>query len=435
MQLELIQVEDSREEDCYASCVLPSGLPSSAPHHAYRHQHSLKIDTSTIVRRKSTLQQSPSPNKTPLPFRAPPKTATIGHFRTIYSSRKQGAPSEAALGQSKPKVQRQSESPNRKTLYWQNWLIEGRQSGTLPRSLTAQREPLPQVTAAAYAVVMGEEVRVGHNETVRREIASLTKIMTAYTVISLCHSYGIRLREQYVPVHPQASFMEGTSANLRSDEQFLVIDLLYGLLLPSGNDAGVALAQFFGKFLSFKFAQDGGKQGDFSPRAAERFAEFKEFYDMEYQRDSIRLFVFEMNKHSMALGLKDTHFANPTGLSNSRNYSTARDVGLLTAHCLNNQLMREIFKKKTYVCQAVNPKLSTSREVTWKNTNKHLYQFRECIGAKTGITPAAGPCLSSAYRVLRSEVVVVVLGCSSIEDRYEDARAIYKWSRKNLAFK
>lgn len=50
--------------------------------------------------------------------------------------------------------------------------------------------------------------------------------------------------------------MEGTSANLRIDEEFLIIDLLYGLLLPSGNDAGVALAQYFGKFLSFKFTKD-----------------------------------------------------------------------------------------------------------------------------------------------------------------------------------
>lgn len=100
------------------------------------------------------------------------------------------------------------------------------------------------------------EVLVQQNQCDQREIASLTKIMTAYTVVCICNTYGIKIREEKVMIHQQASFMEGTSANLRVGEQLLIIDLLYGLLLPSGNDAGVALAQFFGKFLSFKFAKD-----------------------------------------------------------------------------------------------------------------------------------------------------------------------------------
>ena len=80
--------------------------------------------------------------------------------------------------------------------------------------------------------------------------------MTAYTVVNICNTYGIKMKEQKIAIHQQASWMNGTSADLRTDEEFYIMDLLYGLLLPSGNDAGVALAQYFGKFLSFKLTKD-----------------------------------------------------------------------------------------------------------------------------------------------------------------------------------
>jgi hypothetical protein len=93
----------------------------------------------------------------------------------------------------------------------------------------------------------------------------------------------------------------------------------------------------------------------------QKFMSFKDFYDSNYQRESIKLFVFEMNKNSQRVGLKDTHFANPTGLSNSKNYSTARDMAVLTSHCLKNHLMREIFRKKVYTCEVSNQKLAYTR--------------------------------------------------------------------------
>jgi serine-type D-Ala-D-Ala carboxypeptidase (penicillin-binding protein 5/6) len=162
--------------------------------------------------------------------------------------------------------------------------------------------------------------------------------MTAYTVITICNTYGIKMREQKISIHQQASWMNGTTANLKVDEEFYIIDLLYGLLLPSGNDAGVALAQYFGKFLSFKLTKD--EESEEIEKLMERFDSYKEFYDTEYQMDSIKLFVFEMNKNGYKIGLKNTQFANPTGLSNSKNFSTARDIATLTSHCLKNHLLR-----------------------------------------------------------------------------------------------
>lgn len=80
--------------------------------------------------------------------------------------------------------------------------------------------------------------------------------MTAFTVINICNSFGIKIRETWIKIDKSAAMMEGTSANLRIGEQILVIDLLYGLMLPSGNDAGVALAEYFGKYLSYYYSND-----------------------------------------------------------------------------------------------------------------------------------------------------------------------------------
>lgn len=156
--------------------------------------------------------------------------------------------------------------------------------------------------------------------------------------------------------------MEGTSANLRIGEEVLVIDLLYGLMLPSGNDAAIALAMYFGKFLSFTFSHEhlyNGEDGESSNM--DRFSAYKEFYDSEYCEDSIKLFVFEMNKNCQKIGLKKTNFTNPTGLGDPKSYSTAHDIACLISFCMRNHLLRSIFKKKNYVCESRNLKMACTR--------------------------------------------------------------------------
>ena len=99
---------------------------------------------------------------------------------------------------------------------------------------------------------------------------------------------------------------------------------------------------------------------------------------------------------------------------------------------MKNHLMRNIFKKKIYTCEARNEKLAASRQIEWRNTNKHLFNIRDCIGVKTGITPGAGPCLSTAYRVMGRELIIVLLNSKSLEDRYVDAEKIFKYTRNML---
>ena len=232
-----------------------------------------------------------------------------------------------------------------------------------------------------------------------------------------------------MPIHAKAANMEGTSACLRTGEEVLIIDLLYGLMLPSGNDAGTALAQYFGKLMSFKLVNDNDCH-DNNSNLAEKWTEWKEFYDSEYDGESIQLFVFEMNQITNQLGLKDTKFANPTGLTNKESYSTASDMAKLTTICLKNHLLRQVVRRKAYRCEIKNEKMSYTREVIWKNTNRLLFKVRECIGIKTGITPGAGPCLSTAFRVGHREVVIVVLNCATLIDRYEDTEKIYRYCRR-----
>lgn len=154
--------------------------------------------------------------------------------------------------------------------------------------------------------------------------------------------------------------MEGTSANLTSGDSLSILDLLYGLLLPSGNDAGIALAQYFGKFLSFNTKSNAL----LIIKAEDNINTFEEqanFYDSEYRNESIDLFVFEMNKNSFKMGLKKTKFRNPTGLNNANNYSTANDLALLTSFCLKNHVLRAILKRKVYKCTLKNEKMGTNR--------------------------------------------------------------------------
>ena len=132
------------------------------------------------------------------------------------------------------------------------------------------------------------------------------------------------------------------------------------------------------------------------------------------------------------MGLKNTRFNNPTGLTDDTNVSTAEDMCKLISFCLKNHLLRSIFKKKLYICESKNFKFAQSRQIEWKNTNKHLFTIKDCLGVKTGITPGAGPCLSTAYRIMGRELIVVVLNSQSLEHRYTDCENVYKYTRSVL---
>ena len=193
------------------------------------------------------------------------------------------------------------------------------------------------------------------NANERSLIASTTKIMTALVVCQQCNVLD------RVKIPAEAVGIEGSSMYLTEGEVLTVQELLYGLMLRSGNDAAVALAIYCGG-------------------TVEGFAEL-------------------MNDKARELGLQDTHFVNPNGLDAPDHYSTARDLAVLTRYAMADPIF----------ARTVGAKTITVGDRVMTNHNKLLWQLEGCEGVKTGFTKAAGRILvSSASREGRRLICVTI---------------------------
>lgn len=260
----------------------------------------------------------------------------------------------------------------------------------------------PFVTAKAWAVADGKtgELLWGSQEAAPRAIASTTKIMTAWVVLQLAAA-DPKVLDETATISERADKTGGSTANVGAGERFSVRDLLHGLLLPSGNDAAVALAEHFGP----RFAPGEGT-GD-APKA-----------------DAVELFVAEMNRRAKALKLAETSYLDPHGLG--ANLSSARDLVRLTWTALQDPLFRASVQTREHRCKATLPD-GTAREVVWKSSNQ-LLDVAGYDGIKTGTTSAAGACLVCSGRRGQDHLLVVVLGASATEARYTDARNLFRWA-------
>lgn len=203
----------------------------------------------------------------------------------------------------------------------------------------------------------------------RALIASTTKIMTAMVVLEQAAG---RLEEP-VEIPAEAAGIEGSSMYLRAGETVTVEDLLYGMMLSSGNDAAAALAL--------------------------------------HTAGSIEAFAAMMNEKARALGLRDTHFANPNGLDSQENYATARELARITQAALRTPGFREIVSTRSH----------QAGERLLVNHNKLLWQYDGAIGVKTGFTKKAGRILvGAAQRNGRTLISVTI----SDPDDWRDHRAM-----------
>ncbi len=203
---------------------------------------------------------------------------------------------------------------------------------------------VPSTSALSHILIDGDTGRIlAEKDSHRRSlIASTTKIMTALVVLeSMDPSQTVRIPREAVGI-------EGSSLYLKEGEELTVSDLLYGMMLHSGNDAAVALAVCCAGSV---------------PHFAER-----------------------MNAKAVDLGLTNTHFCNPNGLDGEDHYSTAYDLAMLTAYCLKYPGFRDIVSCKT----------ATIGERSLRNHNRLLWMMDGIIGVKTGFTRAAGRILVSA---------------------------------------
>lgn len=221
-------------------------------------------------------------------------------------------------------------------------------------------------TSAKAMCVMesgSKRVLASKNESTKLAMASTTKIMTAITAIESGKDLDIPFE-----ISKKAVGISGTSLYLRQGEVMTLRDLLYGLMLVSGNDASVAIG--------------------------------------EYVSGNVNKFVEKMNAKAREIGATNSHFDNTHGLDSKTHYTTAYDLALITSYAMNNKIFKEIVSCK-------NTKITNSEGKTryLKNKNKLLSSLDGCNGVKTGFTDDAGRCLVSSCERDGMNVVCVVLNC------------------------
>jgi serine-type D-Ala-D-Ala carboxypeptidase (penicillin-binding protein 5/6) len=133
-----------------------------------------------------------------------------------------------------------------------------------------------------------------------------------------------------------------------------------------------------------------------------------------------------MNKIAREIGMKNTNFANPHGLPNSLNKSTAEDLIKLCSLAIKCKEFIDIVSKKTYIPSVENYK-DIRRELVWTNTNKLLDSDQGFYGIKTGVTVPAGPCLATYFKSGSYSYLFVVLGSKSLDMRFSDAKNLMWW--------
>lgn len=239
-------------------------------------------------------------------------------------------------------------------------------------------------TSARSAILLNGdtgEVIYGQNEDIRLPMASTTKIMTA---LLLCENGDF---EREITVTAEMLRVEGSSMGLLAGDRVTLHDLLYGMLLASGNDAASVTA----------YALGGTVDG----------------------------FVKMMNSRAAELGLKNTHFETPSGLDGAEHYTTAYDLAFLARYALQNRDFAKAAATESAVLCYGNPPYR--RTVT--NHNKLLQSLDGAVGVKTGYTKKAGRCLVSAARRDGKFLIAVTL---NDPNDWEDHRAMLEYGFSRL---
>jgi D-alanyl-D-alanine carboxypeptidase (penicillin-binding protein 5/6) len=291
----------------------------------------------------------------------------------------------------------------------------------LPEKINGQvlsREPResldgpPLTTCKAWAIADARTGKLlwGNKASEKLEMASTTKMMTAYIVCQLAKDDSKVLAETII-FSETADKTSGSTAGVRAGEKVTVGELLYGLMLPSGNDAATAFAEYFNSRVASAHqapsATGGGANqvGEAHPTAR---------------------FVAEMNRQAALLGMAETHYENPHGLPAKGHQSSARDLVTLARAAMENPLFKQYVSTRQHGTTVIGD-AGYQRNIVWKNTNK-LLGIDGYSGVKTGTTTAAGACLVGWGERDGRELIVVVLGATHTDARYVDARNLFRWA-------
>lgn len=277
----------------------------------------------------------------------------------------------------------------------------------LPKSDAGDPHDPPVVSCDAWAMAHFEtgELLWEMSASKQLPIASTTKIMTAYLVLKLAEP-NPTVMDETITFSRRADQTRGSTAGILEGESLTVRELLYGLLLPSGNDASVALAEHFGPRL---------RQSDDDHKASS---------------DPLDLFVAEMNRAAATLKMTRTSYRNPHGLDTPEHVSCAQDLIKLARAAYSLPLFPEYVSTRQRGCTVTGPGGYT-RNVRWTNTNR-LLKINGYGGIKTGTTSDAGACLVSTGERNGRKLIVVVLGSASSTGRYVDTRNLFRFAWRQL---
>lgn len=245
----------------------------------------------------------------------------------------------------------------------------------------AQQPPPLSVAAKSYTLVdyHSGQTLVSHNEHERLEPASLTKLMTAYVVFSALREKRITL-DLVVPVSNTAWKMVGSRMFIEPNKRVTVDDLIRGMIVQSGNDACVALAELIA--------------------------------------GSEEIFAHIMNEQAARLGMANTHFTNSTGLSHPDHYSTAHDLALLASAIIRDfPEFYPLYSQREF----------TYNGITQSNRNRLLWLDPNVDGMKTGWTVAAGYCLITSAKREERRLISVVMGTATSNVRTKESQRLLNY--------
>ncbi len=239
---------------------------------------------------------------------------------------------------------------------------------------------LPKTNSRRYIVYdrISKSMIIGKNEDIKSAMASTTKIMTTIVILEKAD-----LNEK-VTVSAKAGGTGGSRLGLKRGDKASVRDLLYGLMLRSGNDAAVALAEHVG--------------------------------------GSVKGFAELMNEKAIELGLTNTHFVTPHGLDDANHYTTALELAKLTDYAMDNETFAKIVGTKSTTIYINNQ----SRQIN--NTNELLGVLNGVVGVKTGFTNNAGRCLVTETKRNNMDIITIVLGADTKKDRTKDSANLIEYT-------
>jgi D-alanyl-D-alanine carboxypeptidase (penicillin-binding protein 5/6) len=241
--------------------------------------------------------------------------------------------------------------------------------------------PAPKLDLKAYILIEPQTgtVIAEYNSDLHVEPASMTKIMTGYVVADQIGNDLINLNDS-VLISEKAWRMGGSKMFIEAGKRVSVEDLLKGVIIQSGNDASVALAEYSG----------GTEEG----------------------------FVDLMNAYAQSLGMNNTAFVNSTGLPAEGHYSSAKDLAYLTSNFINKfPEIYNLYKEKSFEFNSIKQ----------LNRNKLLWRDDSSDGVKTGHTESAGYCLVGSAKRGGMRLITVVAGSSSDKKRFDDTQRLLEY--------